>query len=129
MEKYLVSFGDHQEIYDGEELRNFIEVAVIKNKDIHNFKVNRLEAIDVDVDEYGQASYMYDFKEYESNEDYALISLIISELADYSLKSNYDNILEKLDRIRKITNILTNPTIKDQFEVAALRIIISKLNS
>lgn len=55
--KYSVKFGDEVLTMDDEELRDFINTAVIKNKDIHNFEVHRI--IDVDVDEYGSVSYVY----------------------------------------------------------------------
>lgn len=129
-EKFLVTFGDTQEVYTEEQLSNFIKTAVIHNKDINNFTVNRLEISDVDINECGEIEPQYDFKEYESNDAFFnnVTSLIISELEDYSLKSNCSNIIEKLDRIRTTMGILSHyPTIKDQFEIAALRILNNKI--
>lgn len=129
-EKFLVSFGDTQVVYTEEQLSNFIKTAVIHNKDINNFTVNRLEVSDVDINEFGEVEPQYDLKEYNSNDAFFnnVASLIISELEDYSLKSNCSNIIEKLDRIRTTMGILSHcPQIKDQFEIAALRILNSKV--
>lgn len=43
MIKYVVSFGEESFTYSEEQLRNFIEVAIIKNKDIANFSVRRIK--------------------------------------------------------------------------------------
>lgn len=42
MKKYVVSFGDETWIYSEEQLKNFVEIAVINNKDIANFSVRRI---------------------------------------------------------------------------------------
>lgn len=128
-EKFLVTFGDTQVVYTEEQLSNFIKTAVIHNKDINNFKVNRLEVINVDIDEYGEGHYQFDIKEYESDSlNYEQVSLIISELANYAITTNVNNALEKLNKVKSMTKLIENiPDIRDQFEIAALRIINSKL--
>lgn len=128
MEKFLVTFGDTQEVYTEEQLVNFIKVAVLKNKDINNFSVNRLEVIDVDVNEYGEVQAQYDLKEYENNTPNCdITSLVISELSDYALNTNVDNVIEKLDKVKFMTETIKCPVIRDQFEISALRIINSKV--
>lgn len=42
-EKFKVTFGDTQVVYTEEQLLNFIKTAVIHNKDINNFTVNRIK--------------------------------------------------------------------------------------
>lgn len=41
--KYQVTFGDYSEILNAEQLKSFIEIAVIKNKDISEFSVIRVK--------------------------------------------------------------------------------------
>lgn len=41
--KYKITFENHTEYVDDEGLRNFINIAVIHNKDISNFKVERIQ--------------------------------------------------------------------------------------
>lgn len=128
MERFLVTFGDTQEVYTEEQLSNFIKTAVIHNKDINNFKVNRLEILDVDVNEYGEIEPTYDIKEYEDQIPEGYVSLVISELADYAISGNCDNLLEKLDRLHTAVQFLSkNENLRDQFEVAALRILNSRV--
>ncbi len=57
-ERYMVEFEEDEPIVmTEEELLNFVSIAVINNKDIPRFSVARIQ--DVDVDEYGQAHYIY----------------------------------------------------------------------
>lgn len=55
-ERYLVSFDDEQITLTGAELIEFIKRAVVNNKDIAAVVINRIE--DIDVDEYGNPSYV-----------------------------------------------------------------------
>lgn len=43
MEKYKITFGDTYMVLNDEELKNFIDVAVINNKDINKFSVERIK--------------------------------------------------------------------------------------
>lgn len=43
-ENYKVTFGDTTEVYTEQELQNFISTAVINNKDISRFSVERVGA-------------------------------------------------------------------------------------
>jgi hypothetical protein len=43
MEQYKVTFSDTYMVLNDEELKNFINVAVINNKDIHKFSVERIK--------------------------------------------------------------------------------------
>lgn len=54
-ERYLVSFDDEQITLTGAELIEFVKRAVV-NKDIATVVINRIE--DIDVDEYGNPSYI-----------------------------------------------------------------------
>lgn len=42
MKEYKITFANHSEYLSSDELRNFVNVAVIHNKDINNFTVERL---------------------------------------------------------------------------------------
>lgn len=42
MKRYKVTFGNRSEYLSDKELQNFINVAVIHNRDINNFAVERL---------------------------------------------------------------------------------------
>lgn len=55
-EQYFVSFGDEQQVLSGVNLIKFIEVAVVKNKDISAMTIQRIE--DIYVDDYGKPSYI-----------------------------------------------------------------------
>lgn len=45
MDKYLVTDGGHNQlILNGEELMNFVRVAVVHNKDISSFNVQRIDS-------------------------------------------------------------------------------------
>lgn len=41
--KYIVSFGDTRCIYDEQQFLDFIDIAVLNNKDVSNFKVERVQ--------------------------------------------------------------------------------------
>lgn len=41
--KFRVTFGDTSELYTTKELKNFINVAVIHNKDVSKFSVERIK--------------------------------------------------------------------------------------
>lgn len=43
-ETYRVTFGDTTKVYTGEELQNFISTAVVHNKDVSRFSVERIGA-------------------------------------------------------------------------------------
>lgn len=43
-ENYKVTFGDTTEVYTEEELQNFVKTAVVHNKDISRFSVERVGA-------------------------------------------------------------------------------------
>lgn len=43
-ETYRVTFGDTTEVYTEEELQNFVKTAVVHNKDISRFSVERIGA-------------------------------------------------------------------------------------
>ena len=43
-EKYKVTFGNTTEVYTEEELQNFVKTAVVNNKDISCFSVERVGA-------------------------------------------------------------------------------------
>lgn len=43
-ENYKVTFGDTTEVYTEEELQNFVKTAVVHNKDISRFSVERVDA-------------------------------------------------------------------------------------
>lgn len=43
-ETYQVKFGDTTEVYTEEELQNFVKTAVVHNKDISRFSVERVDA-------------------------------------------------------------------------------------
>lgn len=43
-ETYRVTFGDTTEVYTEEELQNFVKTAVVHNKDISRFSVERVNA-------------------------------------------------------------------------------------
>ena len=43
-ENYKVTFGDTTEVYTEEELQNFVKTAVVHNKDISRFYVERVGA-------------------------------------------------------------------------------------
>ena len=43
-ENYKVTFGDTTEVYTEEELQNFVKTAVVHNKDINRFSVERIGA-------------------------------------------------------------------------------------
>lgn len=43
-ETYRVTFGDTTEVYTEEELQNFVKTAVVHNKDISRFSVERIDA-------------------------------------------------------------------------------------
>lgn len=45
MKEYKVTFADYSALYTAEELKNFINVAVIRNKDISKFSVERIKRI------------------------------------------------------------------------------------
>lgn len=56
-ERYMVEFDDQHQVMTEEQLIGFVRIAVINNKDVSNFEVHRIQ--DIDVDEYGQAHYVY----------------------------------------------------------------------
>lgn len=43
-ENYKVTFGNTTEVYTEEELQNFVKTAVVHNKDINRFSVERIGA-------------------------------------------------------------------------------------
>ena len=42
MIKYIIAYGEDTLVLSGEELINFVEIAVVKNKDIKNFSVRQI---------------------------------------------------------------------------------------
>ena len=56
-EKYLVTSDDLDLTLDGKELIDFVKTAIVNNKDISAFTVNRIA--DVFVDECGNVSYIF----------------------------------------------------------------------
>lgn len=45
MSKYLVTFEDHSVVLREDELLEFVKTAVIRNKDISSFSVQRVDSI------------------------------------------------------------------------------------
>lgn len=43
MKEYKVFYEDTVEMYTAEELINFIKIAIINNKDVNSFKVERIK--------------------------------------------------------------------------------------
>lgn len=42
MLKYMVVFGETQQVLTGEQLIDFVKTSVVNNKDINNFQVVRI---------------------------------------------------------------------------------------
>ena len=43
MIKYIVAYGEDTLVLSGEELNEFVQTAVVANKDIKNFSVRRID--------------------------------------------------------------------------------------
>ena len=43
MIKYIVAYGEDTLVLSGEELTEFVQTAVVANKDIKNFSVRRID--------------------------------------------------------------------------------------
>ena len=127
MEKYLVSFTDEQLVMNDKELEEFINTAIINNKDIHNFTVNRLEVDDIDVDDEGKAKYLYDFKEYPDDMGTPAICNMLSALTMYALDTNRDNFFSAIEHMRDLSDQIPDKVVAEHFAALAIKIINSKL--
>ena len=58
MRKFVIIYGGHMEFVDEQGLKNFVEVAVIHNKDIASFRVIDLDRRLTDKDALTIAEYL-----------------------------------------------------------------------
>lgn len=128
MEKFLVSYNGNQFIKESYDLQDFVSNQLLNSHDINNVTINRIEAIDVDIDEYGQASYVYDLKEYPSN-DFSPkeVNDLLSAIAMYALDTNASNVLKALDHLKHLSERIDNIEVQNHFNALALKVINSKI--
>lgn len=128
MEKFLVSYNDDQVVMESYDLQDFVSGQLLNSHNVNNVTINRIEAVDVDIDEYGQTSYVYDLKEYPSNYiSPKEVNGLLSAIAMYALDTNASNVLRALDHLKHLSECIDNIEVQNHFNALALKVINSKI--